>query len=184
MAPGAHRIVGAQFGRPQAAPSPSTLVQQAIDTIAAAIAFNEITAEESYDAFDTDKDGKLSRQDLRVAIQTLGLGIDEDTASALYATLDDAGHGHIDAAAWVDAIGAAKDVASILDSRGVPVPVGSGDRVQLVSAPMEQGQPNSLQVFRSIYVGDGASENPVSTMPSNGTRDTDLVERSGNTAGL
>ena len=95
-------------------------VQHAIDTIAAAIAFNEITAEDSYEAFDADKDGKLSRADLRVAIQMLSLGIDEDTASALYDRLDGTGQGHINAAAWVEAVSNARDVQSVLNSRGVP----------------------------------------------------------------
>jgi hypothetical protein len=86
-------------------------VKAAIQMIAATIAFNSITAEDSYSAFDTDDDGKISLEDLQTAMQTLFPGIQDDIAKAMFDALEQ--QGYISSGVWADAIYAA-DASSVL----------------------------------------------------------------------
>ena len=83
----------------------SPRVLAALDAIAAVVEFNQISLEESYEAFDTDEDDKLSLPDLQAAVHTLGLDIPGDAVLELFAALDPAGMGHIRSDVWSDVQG-------------------------------------------------------------------------------
>ena len=85
---------------PPPAPAYSARVLAAIDAIAAVVEFNRISLQESYEAFDTDEDDKLSFSDLQTAVQTLGLEISSDAVYDLYTALDPAGLGYIRSDLW------------------------------------------------------------------------------------
>lgn len=46
-------------GGPAAAAPPSTEVQDALNTVAATVSFNQLSADDGYDAFDVDEDGQV-----------------------------------------------------------------------------------------------------------------------------
>jgi hypothetical protein len=83
------------------------------------VEFNQISLEESYEAFDTDEDDKLSLPDLQAAVHTLGLDIHGDAVLELFAALDPAGLGYIQRDVWSDAIRAAGGGATVLRARGI-----------------------------------------------------------------
>jgi len=97
----------------------SARVLAAIDTIAAVVHFNRVSLEESYEAFDTDEDERLSLLDLQTAVHMLGIDIHDDTVRDLYAALDPAGLGYIPGDVWSDMIRAAGDGTVVLRARGI-----------------------------------------------------------------
>ena len=101
-------------------------LQGAVNVIAASVFFNKITAEDSYDAFDTDGDDKISRSDLRKAVKILSLGIPEDTIHALYDVLDPLRQGFISLNVWVVVISSG-DVKSALVARGITLATETDD---------------------------------------------------------
>ena len=62
-------------------------VQTAINTIAAALAFNQLSPEDGYDAFDADEDGQVSLSDLQSAVSQLQLEISEQDSASLFESL-------------------------------------------------------------------------------------------------
>jgi hypothetical protein len=104
---------------PPPAPAYSARVLAAIDAIAAVVEFNRISLQESYEAFDTDEDDKLSFSDLQTAVQTLGLEISSDAVYDLYNALDPAGLGYIRSDVWCDTIRASGHAEDVLRARGI-----------------------------------------------------------------
>jgi len=104
---------------PPPAPAYSARVLAAIDAIAAVVEFNRISLQESYEAFDTDEDDKLSFPDLQTAVQTLGLEISSDAAYDLYTALDPAGLGYIQSDVWCDTIRASGHAEDVFRARGI-----------------------------------------------------------------
>ena len=104
---------------PPPAPAYSARVLAAIDAIAAVVEFNRISLQESYEAFDTDEDDKLSFPDLQTAVQTLGLEISSDAVYDLYTALDPAGLGYIRSDVWCDTIRASGHAEDVLRARGI-----------------------------------------------------------------
>ena len=100
-------------GAPKADPA-----QEAINTIAAALIFNELSPEDGYDAFDADEDGQVSLSDLQSAVTQLQLEISEQNSASLFESLDADKTGFIPKAAWLEAIAGAK-TEDILKSKGV-----------------------------------------------------------------
>jgi hypothetical protein len=79
-----------------------------LDAIAAALAFNKLTIDQGYDAFDADEDGKVSLKDLLAAENILRLGISESSVQALFDHLDPDKLGYISRDHWKDALASAK----------------------------------------------------------------------------
>jgi len=92
----------------------------AMDEIAATLVFNQLSPEDSYDAFDSDEDGQLSLSDLLSAVSALQLDIKEKESKDLFESLDAGKTGYIPRAAWVQAIQGA-NAEDILKSRGVTI---------------------------------------------------------------
>jgi Ca2+-binding EF-hand superfamily protein/chromosome segregation ATPase len=95
-------------------------VETAINTIAAALAFNQLSPEDGYDAFDADEDGQVSLSDLVSAVTQLQLEISEGDCRSVFESLDAGKTGFIPKAAWLEAIAGA-NTQDILKSRGVTI---------------------------------------------------------------
>jgi Ca2+-binding EF-hand superfamily protein len=72
--------------------------------IAASLRFNDLNADEGYEAFDVDLDGKLSISDMRFAADTLQLEISHNDMQKLFARIDVNHCGYIDREGWSNMI--------------------------------------------------------------------------------
>jgi chromosome segregation ATPase len=122
-------------------------MQTAINTIAAALVYNQLSPEDGYDAFDADEDGQVSLSDLVSAVTQLQLEISEGDCRSVFESLDAGKTGFIPKAAWLEAIAGA-NTQDILRSRGV-------DSAALTA----QGVGNSIPVK-----ADTTSSNDLSSM--------------------
>ena len=84
-------------------PTPPS-VQLALDLIAASLAYNNLSPEDGYDAFDVDEDGKVSLDDLTSAVASLNLQLENEGIRAAFAHLDHENTGFIDKDVWGRAI--------------------------------------------------------------------------------
>ncbi len=64
-----------------------------------------LTLEQGYEAFDADKDGKVSLQDLQTSVANMKLKINEFLVQALYSQLDPDKLGYILKEHWNDCLG-------------------------------------------------------------------------------
>lgn len=119
------------------APAPvSENVQMAIDTIAAALVFNELSHDEGYDAFDADEDGQVSLSDLQSAVKQLQLDMSEENSTCLFNSLVPSKIGFINREAWVQAMAGA-NTDDILKSRGI-LPGAATEDASTALAPVKE----------------------------------------------
>ena len=64
-----------------------------------------LTLQQGYEAFDADKDGKVSLQDLQTSVANMNLNIDEFMVQALYSLLDPDKLGYILKERWSECLG-------------------------------------------------------------------------------
>ena len=95
--------------------------QTAMNTIAAILIFNKLSAEDGYDTFDVDDDGQVSLSDLRSSVTALNLGISEEDSKSVFESLDTGKTGFIPKAAWGEAIAGAS-AEDTLRARGITIP--------------------------------------------------------------
>ena len=101
-------------------------VQHSVDVIAAALAYNQLTADEGYDAFDVDEDGRVSLMDLQAAVRTLQMELAPQAVTALFEHLDEGRAGAITREVWTRALEGA-NAEAVLKSRGVVAPVAAAE---------------------------------------------------------
>jgi hypothetical protein len=109
---------------------PEKAKQTAINTIAAALVYNQLSPEDSYDAFDADEDGQVSLRDLVSAVTQLQLEISEGDCRSVFESLDAGKMGFIPKAAWVSVIAGA-NVEDILKLRGVTITDTTAEEAKL-----------------------------------------------------
>ncbi len=68
---------------------------------------NILTLEQGYEAFDVDKDGKVSLQDLQAAVTNMEMSIDASSVEELFEHLDPDKLGYISQDNWKDKLAAA-----------------------------------------------------------------------------
>jgi Ca2+-binding EF-hand superfamily protein len=139
-------------------------VQGAINTIAAALVFNQLNPEDGYDAFDADEDGQVSLSDLQSAVTQLQLEISEQDSASLFESLDADKTGFIPKAAWLEAIAGA-NTEDILKSRGIALAAlteqGAGNSVSVQRAPVPEEVQKTINAigaalaYNSLNAEDG-----------------------------
>ena len=87
-------------------PDASTL-QMTMNSIRAALAVNQMSPGDGYDAFDEDKDGKVSLADLQAASKQFNLNLDPSAVAELYKFLDPREEGAADKEVWRKAMSGA-----------------------------------------------------------------------------
>jgi Ca2+-binding EF-hand superfamily protein len=95
---------------------PGVEIVPGVEIIAATLHFNSMSPEDGYNAFDVDKDGRISRTDMRVASQALSLDLDSKQLAALFEALDLDKSGAIDRGEWNRVLRQA-DGAKVLERR-------------------------------------------------------------------
>jgi len=93
-------------------------VDAAADQLAAALQYNELSLATGFEELDQDGDSKISIDDLRAAVSTMGLNISDGALAALHAGMDSRGNGLIELESWC-AFLANRNTAEVLLSRGV-----------------------------------------------------------------
>lgn len=110
-------------------------VQTAINVLAAALRYNEMDPLVGYEAFDMDKDGAVSLDDLVKSADQLNLRLDPAQLEALVAFLDVHRVGSADPDKWVDVMSSA-DHEAVLRSRGLDADTWTSNQ-QIVMAAEE-----------------------------------------------
>ena len=95
---------------------PGVEIAPGVEIIAATLHFNSMSPEDGYNAFDVDKDGRISRTDMRMACQALSLDLDSKQVAALFDALDLDKSGAIDRSEWNRVLRQA-DGAKVLERR-------------------------------------------------------------------
>jgi Ca2+-binding EF-hand superfamily protein len=126
-------------------------VQKAIDAIAAALVYNNVSVQDGYDAMDSDGDGKLSLPDLKEASETLQLDLLPHEVEELYGRLDPDKMGYVLQSTWAKALDLA-NAADVLKSRGLasepPKPVQ--DAINMIAAAMTYNKLTLSQGYTAV----------------------------------
>ena len=96
-------------------------ISQMLNSIAAALEFNQLSVAEGFDAFDADGDGFISYDDLNATAISLDLAIPPADVERLHRHMDASSTGLITLEAFTRLVGAA-DPQSVLESRGLAPP--------------------------------------------------------------
>jgi Ca2+-binding EF-hand superfamily protein len=139
-------------------------VSKAINTIAAVVGYNQLSASDGYNAFDADEDGQVSLSDLiQTAATKFRLDISEEDIRSLFESLDSGRKGYIPPEAWEQAMSSA-DTEDTLKSRGVStVGVGMSEAeastslMTTVEASSPVKQVTDSPAAREIYVVEAAA---------------------------
>ena len=127
----------------------SSTVQNTADIIAAALAYNKLTADEGYDSFDVDQDGVLSYLDLEKAAEILRLDVNAQDLQAFWAYMTPGSSREIERSLWVNVITSAR-ASDVLKSRGVATDPEASSQDAETSHPAKPRPVNSEQVQKAI----------------------------------
>ena len=126
-------------------------LQERLDLLAAALSYNGLTVISGFSAFDQDRDGRVSMEDLRKSMNDLELAVQHAELQALFSFMDTDHDGFVSEIEWGAALRDA-DPFSVLASQGVrtleiQVPPDADAHLQAVDAfeTMKQELTKSLE---------------------------------------
>ena len=126
-------------------------LQERLDLLAAALSYNGLTVISGFSAFDQDRDGRVSMEDLRKSMNDLELAVQHAELQALFSFMDTDHDGFVSEIEWGAALRDA-DPFSVLASQGVrtleiKVPPDADAHLQAVDAfeTMKQELTKSLE---------------------------------------
>ncbi len=100
-------------------PDGSFKLEESLGLVAASLYLNHATLQEGFEAFDLDKDSKLSVEDLIHSIHKLQLGLEDDEIRAIHRKINKSSNGFVSFEEWNDTVGKA-DMFSVLQSSRQP----------------------------------------------------------------
>ena len=127
-------------------------LRERLDLLAAALSYNGLAVLSGFSAFDQDRDGRVSLEDLRKSLSDLELELVHQELQALFAFMDADNDGFISEAEWAAALRDA-DPFAVLASQGVRAMAGEEPVSPLRSAaigspiPAQHGGGAALQPF-------------------------------------
>eukprot|EP00961_Rhodomonas_salina_P133986 1802721-Rhodomonas_salina.3 len=112
--------------------------------VGAALVYNQLSVQQGFSAFDADRDGRISAEDMRKSLAELEMGLTEAEMQVLHAELDRDKDGFLSVSEWEEGLRAA-DYSAVLLSvghrpEGAPGPSRGESAMEVVKQKLREAE--------------------------------------------